>query len=85
MTALKKYTDLRSWLRHLLRGSVHAGTAAVLGALGLNSAEGLAPDLLHDVSVDWRQLLGFFVSAAVVEALRRINSATADTNPPIPP
>lgn len=81
---LRRYTDLRSWLRHLARGSIHAGTAAVLGALGLNSAEGLAPTLLKDVSVDWRQLLGFFVSAAVVEALRRIHTATADTTPPIP-
>lgn len=85
MTAtLQKYTDLRSWLRHLLKGSLHAGTGAVLAGLGSNAAENLAPELLKGLGLDWRQMASAFLAAAFLEAVRRIHSATADTVPPIP-
>jgi hypothetical protein len=84
MTELRKYTDLRAWLKQLGRASLHAGTGAVLGALGLNGAEQLAPEMLKGVSVDWRQMAGFFASAVFLTALRRIHEATAETTPPFP-
>jgi hypothetical protein len=84
VTALSKYTDIRSWLRHLARSSVHAGTGAVLAGLGSNAAENIAPILLEGLGMDWRQMASAFIAAAALEALRRIHTATADTTPPIP-
>jgi hypothetical protein len=84
VTALRKYTDWRAWLRHSLRGSVHAGIGAVLATFGTNAAENLAPTALAGLGLDWRQLIGLFLTAGFVEALRRLHAATADTTPPIP-
>lgn len=85
MTAtLQRYTDLRAWVRHLIKGSVHAGISAVIAGAGTNSLEALPIDALAKVGLDWRQMLAVFAAAAFWEALKRIQSATADTTPPMP-
>lgn len=83
--AIRRYTDLRAWLRHLLKGSVHAGTSAVLAGAGTNTLEAIPLESLQRVGLDWRQMVAVFVAAAFFEALRRINTVTADTTPPFPP
>lgn len=86
MTAqIRKYTDIRAWLRHLVKGSIHAGTGALLAGGGTNTAEAIAPELLKNVGMDLRQMLVVFATAAFFEALRRINAATADTTAPFTP
>lgn len=78
MTALQKYTDLRSWLRHAGRGSLHAGTNALLAGAGTNSLEGMAPEVLRGIGFDWRQMIAVFAAAVFWEVIRRINAVTAD-------
>lgn len=85
MTFLKKYTDLRSWLRQLARASIHSGVNAVLATVGTNAAENLAPEALRGLGFDWRQLLAAFAVSAFLAALREIQQATAPTQPPFAP
>lgn len=84
MPDLRKYADLRSWLRHLLKSSVHSGTGALLAGAGSNALESVAPAALQGIGLDVRQMAAVFLSAAFLEALRRIHAVTADTTPPIP-
>lgn len=81
-TAIRKYTDLRSWARQLAKSSIHAGTGAILSGLGTNGAEAVAPELLKGIGMDLKQMAAVFVSAAFVTALQKINQATADTVAP---
>lgn len=84
MTTLRKYTDLRSWFRNLAKSSVHAGSGALLAAVGTNGAESWAPTLLKGVGMDLRQMVAVFISAAFIAALQRINKDTAESQPPFP-
>lgn len=79
---LRRFTDLRSWLRHLARASTHNGVAAVLATVGTNAAENLAPVALARLGMDWRQLIAAFLISAFLTALREIHQATAPTQPP---
>ncbi len=82
MTFLRKYSDVRSWLRHLARASIHSGVTAVLATFGTNAAENLAPVAFKDLGMDARQMCAAFLIAAFAEALRQIQQATAETKPP---
>lgn len=84
MTALRKYTDLRSWFRHLAKSSVHAGIGALISGAGTFGAEAVAPVALKGVALDPRQMLAVFLTAAFWAALHKIHQATAETTPPIP-
>lgn len=85
MTCLRKYTDLRVWLRSLLKSSVNAGVGALLAGGGSNALEGTGLSAVSGIGLDWRQMVGVFASAAFIEALRRIQAATAQTHPAIAP
>ncbi len=85
MTALRRYTDLRTWLHQLARSSVHAGTGAIIGAAGTNTLEGMGPTAFAGLGLSLSQMAAVFLSAAFIEALRRIHSATAETQAPFAP
>lgn len=79
---LRRFTDLRAWLRHLARASLHSGAVAVSALLGTNAAENIAPVAFSGLGMDWRQMLAAFASAAIGAAWREIAAATAPTQPP---
>lgn len=82
---LRKYTDWRAWLRHLAKGSVHAGTGALLAGGGTHMLAQIPVDGLRGMGLSILQVGGVFISAAFWEAVRRINAATAEPQPPFAP
>lgn len=81
-TTIRKYTDLRAWLRNLVKSSINAGTGAILAGAGSNAAEAIPLEALKGVGLDFRQMVAVFVTAAFFRALQKINEATTDTAAP---
>lgn len=82
---LRRFADLRAWMRSLAKESTHAGVTALLGAVGTNTAEAYFPKAFENLAMDLRQTAALFLSAAFVAALRRIQHDTAPTRPPFAP
>lgn len=78
MSTLRKYTDLRAWSRSLLKGSVHTGIGALLAGFASNATEATGFSAVAGIGLDWRQMIGVFLSAAFLDALKRVHTATAD-------
>lgn len=81
---IRKYSNARAWFRGLLRNSVHAGASALLALFGTNGAEHLAPQLLSGISLNLKQSLAVFGSAAFLAALKFVSETTEDTETPFP-
>lgn len=88
---VRRMSNVRAWLRGLLKSAIHTGTGAVLTAAGTNGVETLSPEVLkpyvEGVGMDFRQAMAVFAVACGMSALRYVNESTkpGDTNPPIPP
>ncbi len=83
MTFLRKYSDVRAWLRSLAKESINAGLTAALAGAGTNTAQGYFPETFSGLAMDWRQTLAAFIASAVYAAALRIQRDTAETNPPL--
>lgn len=81
MTALKKYTDVRAYVRGLFKNAFHAGTGAVLSIFGTNGAEQLAPEALVGIGLNWKQALAVFAVSALLGAVRFVHNTTAEIDP----
>jgi hypothetical protein len=85
MTFLRKYSDVRAWLRSLAKESIHAGLTAALAGAGTTTAEGYFPDACAGLAMDWRQTLAAFFAAAILAAAHRIKRDTAEPGETKPP
>jgi len=83
MAPIKRYADLRIWFRHLIKSSLHAGTGALLAGVGTNAAASVGPAALAELGLSIEQMAAVFLSAAFLEALRKVHVATADIRPPM--
>ena len=84
MSTIKKYTDLRQYLRGLVRNAVHAGTGALITVFGTNGAEQLAPESLANIGLNWKQAVAVFAVSAAIAAVKFVHDTTEETTPPIP-
>lgn len=63
-------TDWRTWLRGLISAFIQGGSSAVLGSLGLASGEAMG---LEVHALDYKQMGGVFLGAAVIRLLFYLN------------
>jgi hypothetical protein len=68
-----KYFNWRGYGRDMYVSVVRAGTGAILAFSGSNTVEAMAPEVLRNVGMDWRQAVAAGVSAAVFDMVRYIN------------
>lgn len=84
---MKRYTDIRQYLKGLWRNAIHAGTGALITTFGTNGAEQLAPESLKGIGLNMEQAVAVFVVSALYAAVKFVHESTEDTkipfNPPI--
>ena len=74
--------------RDLYVSAVRAGTGAILAFSGTNTAEAMAPEVLHNISMSWQQAVAAGISAMLFDIIRYINLhplPPEETAPPFPP
>jgi uncharacterized protein YqfA (UPF0365 family) len=79
--SLRRYTDLRAWMRATLRHALHNAIGAVLALLGTNGLEASAPaQLAHYVAgigLNFEQAAAVFLVTLATTVLRSVHEATA--------
>lgn len=80
---VRRISNVRAWLRGLLKNSVHSATGSLLAALGTNGVEGMAPasmqSYVEGVGMNFSQAVAVFAVSLVIGALRYVNESTAPT------
>lgn len=85
---VRRMSDVRAWLRGLLKNSVHSATGSLLASIGTNGIEGMAPPALHayvdGIGMNFSQAVAVFAVSLGIGALRYVNTSTApgNTEPP---
>lgn len=85
---IKRYTDLRQWLRATLKHALHHAVGAVLALLSTNGIEASAPESMKafvaNVGLSFEQAVAVFVVTLGTAVLRSVHEATAPgrTEPP---
>ena len=93
--SIHRYADFRAWLRALLKEWLHSATGTIIGGLGTNGLESMAPDQilgiavrthLEGIGLTWGQCVAVFGVTLFLTTLRRVHAATAPgpTQPPFP-
>lgn len=82
MSTLRKYTDIRQFLRGLLKNAINAGTGSIITVFATNGAEQLAPEALVNIGLNWQQALSVFAVSAILAAVRFVHESTEETRPP---
>lgn len=85
---VRRMSDVRAWLRGMLKNCVHTATGSLLATMGTNSIETLSPQSMQPyvqgVGMNFSQAVAVFAVSLVIAALRYVNAATApgNTQPP---
>ena len=78
---VRRMSDVRAWLRGLLKNSLHSATGSLLAALGTNGIEGMAPQAaqhyVEGIGMNFSQAVAVFVVSLGIGALRYVNTSTA--------
>jgi hypothetical protein len=87
---VRRMSNVRVWVRGLLKNAVHTGTGTVLATLGTNGVEAISPEVmkpyLTGIGMSFSQMVAVFGVSCGLAALKYVNISTApgDTTPPIP-
>ncbi len=68
-----KFFNWKQYFRDMYVSAVRAGTGAVLAYSGSNTAESIAPELLHNVGMSCKQAVVAGISALLFDVMRYIN------------
>ncbi len=68
-----KFFNWRQYFRDMYVSAVRASTGAFLAYGGSNTAESIAPSLLHDVGMSWKQAVVSGIAALIFDIVRYIN------------
>lgn len=68
-----KFFNWRQYFRDMYVSAVRASTGAVLAYSGSNTAESIAPQLLQNVGMSWKQAVVAGISALVFDVIRYVN------------
>lgn len=87
----RKLLDWKAWFTGMYVNAIRAGSGAMLGFVGSNVAEGLAPEALKNLGLSWKQALLAGGCALLIEVLRYINAKplpderSIESGAPFPP
>lgn len=87
---VRRLSDVRAWVRGLLKNCIHSATGTLLASMGTNTIEGMSPNALRPyvdgIGLNFNQAVAIFVVSLGMAALRYVNQSTApgNTNAPWP-
>jgi hypothetical protein len=68
-----KYFNWRQYFRDMYVSAVRAGTGGILAYSGSNTAEAMAPELLNNIGMSWKQAVVTGISALIFDLVRYVN------------
>lgn len=70
----KRFLNWRAYFQGMYARCIQAATGAFLAYCGSNTAEGVAPEWLHNVGLSWKQGLVIAVAVLLFEVIRYVNA-----------
>lgn len=70
---VKKYLDWKSWFVGMYVKAIQSATSAALGWVGTNMTETIAPDMMANLGMTWKQAICAFLAVMAIEVIRYIN------------